>query len=132
MDLLVAQHSLMLAKKVSDEGENGAPCRGTRAGIEQELRKRHAMQPRGNRNERTNHRNQPANQRADLAVLREEPLRALEILFAEKHVLAVARYQRPADPLSPEIIRQRSDETAEHAADQRHGKAHLSPRGQVS
>src|SRR2546430_331086 len=96
MDLLVAQHSLMLAKKVSDEGENGAPCRGTHAGIKQELRKRHAMQPRGNRNEMANHRKQPADQRADLAVLREEPLRALEILFAEKHVLAVARYQRPA------------------------------------
>src|SRR2546421_12324925 len=78
------------------------------------------------------HWKQPADQRADLAVLREEPLRALEILFAEKHVLAVARYQRPADPLRPEIIRQRSDEAAEHAADQRHGKAHLSLRSQVS
>src|SRR2546430_17641205 len=91
MDLLVAQHSLMLAKKVSDEGENGAPCRGPNAGIKQELRKRHAMQSRGNRNEMANHRKQPADQRADLAVLREEPLRALEILFARSEERRVGK-----------------------------------------
>src|SRR5882672_12403093 len=96
MDLLVAQHPLMLTEEVSNPGQDRAPDRGPDRRVEDELRQRHPVQSRGNRDEVADHGKQAADQRADLAMLGEKALATLEILLAEQDVLAIASDERPA------------------------------------
>src|SRR5882762_4458254 len=110
MDLLVAQHALMLAEEVSDPREDRAPDRGPNRRVEDELRERHAVQPGGDRNEVADHGKQTADQRADLAMLGKKALATLEIFLAEQNVLAIASDQRPADPLGAVIIGECTDD----------------------
>src|SRR6266550_4214289 len=115
----------MLAQEVPDPCQNRAPDGGANGRVQDELRQRHAVQPGGDRNEVADHGKEAADQRTDLAMLGEKALRALEVLLTQEEVLAVALDERPADQLSPVIVGKRTDDTAQHAAEQRHRKAHL-------
>src|SRR6266436_1388692 len=83
MNLCGAQRSFVLAQEVSDPGEDRAPHSGAGGRIQDELGERHPMQSRGNRDEVPDHGEQPPDQGADLPMLREEPLRAQQVLLAQ-------------------------------------------------
>ena len=89
------------------------------------------MQPRRDRNQVPDHGEQPANQGADFAVLREESLGAQQILLSEQHVSAIPLDQRPADQLCAVIIRQRADDAPHDTAEQGQREAHLALGGPI-
>src|SRR5436190_8520926 len=125
MYLFGAQRAFVLAEEVADPRQNCTPHGGPNGGIADELWQRHAMQPGRNRNEMPDYGKQPSDERADFAVLREEPLGAQQILLAQEDVFAVALNQRPADQAGAVVIRERADDAAHDAAQQRDAEVHL-------
>ena len=66
------------------------------------------MQARGDRDEVSHHGKEASHERAELAVLGEEPLRARQRRFGQEDVLAVAPQEGPADPVRTVVVGERA------------------------
>jgi hypothetical protein len=64
----------------------------------------HSRQPGRHRDEMTHHRQQPADEGGDFAVLQKEALGAGEPLLADEEVAAVPQQQRPAEMAGGKVV----------------------------
>ena len=123
---------LVLPDEVADEGEHGYPDPGAQKGVERELPVVHPGQPRRKRDQVPHHRQQPADEGRNLAMLEEEFLHLGELLFGNEDVAAVLQEQRAPQVMGREVVGVGAHQAPHRAAQYRHGHAHLPLLGQIA
>src|SRR5438105_5481781 len=91
---VLAQITPILRHLHTRVGESKAPRPRSDKGIDVKSPARHAPDPRGERNERSDYRQHARNQDGDLAELVKQPVREFEVAFAQQHVAAILLNQR--------------------------------------
>src|SRR2546425_6084495 len=119
------QHVLLLADEPPDRGEDGTPDEGAEPRERRESRDAHPGDPRRDRDEVTDDREQASHEGADLAVRGEEAFGALEAVRRDPRVPPDAEDHRTPQPVRQAIVRQGSGDAAQDAARDRQDEAHF-------